>query len=167
MDLPGGAPLTCYGRRTRTASGVVIGLAAVLLAGCSPGPVRVGPPGTEPAGTPLCAALHARLPAKVGDLDRRRTEPASDRTAAWGEPAVVLRCGVGVPEGYRPEVASVIEVNGVSWYQHIAGATIEWVVIDRAVYVELAVPRSYDGQGALLADLAGAITTALPKRPPG
>ncbi len=142
-------------------------MAAASLAGCSPGPVKIAPPAAEPAGSQLCAALHDRLPKRVGDLERRRTEPSSNRTAAWGEPAVVLRCGVGPPEGFRPEVASVVEVNGVSWYQHIAGATIEWVVVDRPVHVELAVPRTYDGQGAILADLTVAITTTLPKRPVG
>lgn len=135
------------------------------LAGCGPGPVRVIPPTAEPAGSRLCAALHDTLPKKVGDLGRRRTQPSSNRTAAWGKPAVVLRCGVGPPEGYRPEVATVAEVNGVSWYQHIAGATIEWVVVDRPVHVELAVPRTYGGQGAFLADLTAAITATLPKRP--
>jgi len=144
---------------------VTAGLVTAALAGCGPGPVRVTPPTAEPAGSQLCTTLHDRLPKKVGDLDQRRTEPPSSRTAAWGEPAVVLRCGVGPPEGYRPQVATVAEVNGVSWYQHIAGATIEWVVVDRPVHVELAVPRTYDGQGAFLADLTAAITATLPKRP--
>ncbi len=144
-----------------------VALAVAGLVGCGPGPVRVNPPTAEPAATKLCAALHERLPKKIGDLGRRRTEPSSDRTAAWGQPAVVLRCGVGTPENFRPASTPVAEVNGVSWFQHIAGATIEWVVVDRPVHVELAVPRTYDGQGAFLADLSPPITAALPERPPG
>jgi len=139
---------------------------AASLTACAPGPVPVTPPTAEPAGAQLCAALHARLPQKVGDLGRRRTEPSSTRTAAWGKPPVVLRCGVAPPEGYRPDVASVTEVDGVGWFQHIAGATIEWIVVDRPVHVELAVPRTYDGQGAFLADLSAAINATLPKRSP-
>lgn len=139
--------------------------AATTAAGCGPGPVRVTPPTAEPDAAGVCAALHARLPEKVGDQRRRRTEPPSDRTAAWGDPATVLRCGVGRPEGYRPKLSPIIEVSGVTWYQHIAGATIEWVAVDRPAYVELSIPRTYDGQGAFLVDLAPSITATLAKRP--
>ena len=127
--------------------------------------MSVDPPPPDPAAARLCAELHGRLPDKLGDLARRRTDPVSDRTAAWGTRPVVLRCGVPAPEGYRPELTSLAEVNGIGWYQHIAGATIEWVAVDRPVYVQLDVPRSYEGHGTLLVDLAGAITAALPKRP--
>ena len=162
MDLPGRAPLTV--RRALAAA-----LVAAAVAGCAgPGPVAV-PPAADagPAAAARCAALHQKLPKKVGDLTRRRTEPSSDRTAAWGDPAVVLRCGVVRPAGYRPELTPLAEVNGVGWYQHIAGATIEWVAVDRPVYVQLDVPRSYEAHAAFLVDLAGPIAATLPRRTPG
>lgn len=155
MDLPGRPSLTAR---------LVAAVAATSFAtSCSPGPVSVSAPTAEAAAGPLCARLHARLPAQLGGLARRRTEPPSDRTAAWGRPAIALRCGVSGPPDFQPQLTPVAEVNGISWYQTLAGSTVQWICVDRPVHVELDIPTAYAGQGGFLADLAGAISATLPK----
>ncbi|MDQ6651053.1 MAG: DUF3515 domain-containing protein, partial [Actinomycetota bacterium] len=89
-------------------------------------------------------------------VDRRAVDPASPRSAAWGKRAVVLRCGVDRPAGYRAGVEPV-EVDGVAWFQHLAGDVVEWTAVDRPVYVELTVPATYSAQGGFLVALAGPI----------
>jgi hypothetical protein len=37
------------------------------------------------------------LPEQVEGQQRRDVEPAGPLAAAWGDPAIVLRCGVGPP----------------------------------------------------------------------
>ena len=44
---------------------------------------------------------------------RRNTDPSSPYTAAFGEPAVTVRCGVG-NVAYDP-TSNVVTVNGVGW----------------------------------------------------
>ena len=54
------------------------------------------------------------LPHRVSERARRETK-GSPLGAAWGDPAIVLRCGVGTPEGYEPG-SPCQRVNGVDWF---------------------------------------------------
>lgn len=47
---------------------------------------------TEPGSTTDCSALLHDLPHRLAGLDARRVD--DDLAGAWGDPAVVLRCGV-------------------------------------------------------------------------
>nr|WP_281363361.1 DUF3515 family protein [Nocardioides perillae] len=87
----------------------------MTLVGCG-GPVELGaPPELPRADAAACADLLAALPDTLGDLERRDVEPAAARGAAWGDPAVVLTCGVGVPEGFDA-FSPCEEADGVGWY---------------------------------------------------
>ena len=55
-----------------------------------------------------------RLPDRVADQPRRETK-GNPLGAAWGDPAIVLRCGVGTPEGYDQFAACQV-VNGLDWF---------------------------------------------------
>jgi len=139
-----------------------------VLAGCSaaPRPVPVAAPTAGGAATDQrCARLAAALPGALAKgVDRRAVMPASPRSAAWGRRPVVLRCGVNRPEGYRAGVEP-IEVNGVAWFQHLAGSVVEWTAVDRPVYLELTVPVSYADQGSFLVELAGPVSRTLEQVP--
>jgi hypothetical protein len=52
-----------------------------------------------------------RVPGSV--LGRERSEPQASGVAVWGDPPVVLRCGVDVPAG--PSNAPCLTVDGVDW----------------------------------------------------
>jgi hypothetical protein len=139
----------------------VVGVAtAALVAACSgPPPVAVPEPDGRAAG---CARLHRELPGELAGRDRRDTTPASDRTAAWGEPAVVLRCGVARPAGLTP-TAEVVEVDGVAWFLAEPARAYVFTTAGRRTHVQLRVPRSTprDQATAPLVGLSPAIRAAL------
>jgi hypothetical protein len=105
--------------------------------------------------------VHHALPEQVDGRDRRDTEPASDRTAAWGNPALVLRCGVPRPAGLSP-TSEVIEVNGVGWFLAERKAAYVFTTVGRRTYVEVRVPASTPREQATapLADLAEAVSAS-------
>jgi hypothetical protein len=81
---------------------------------------------------------------------------------AWGEPAVVLRCGVARPPSFISS-ADVQLINGVTWFAERRGQTTAWTVVDRPVYVEVLVPAA--DASAPVARLSTPVTAALKPRP--
>lgn len=137
------------------------------LAGSSTGSLQVPPPtGGGASAATVCSALDSRLPAVLDGARRRRTDPMSPRTAAWGNPPVVLRCGVPAPPELLTGPAGPVSVDGVTWLQDVGRHAVRWTVIDRPVYLQLTVPTSYPSQGGFLVELAPAVAT-LPYRPTG
>ncbi len=80
---------------------------SMLLTACT---TAVGVPAAPGAANPLCAQVIISLPDEVGEGGRRTT--TSQSTAAWGEPAVVLRCGVQSPDA-TTDLCSTFD--GVDW----------------------------------------------------
>ncbi len=145
-----------------------MGAAALACAACAHGTFTVQPPNPSGPVQQLCAHLGDQLPASLGSLKSRVVSPRSPLTHAWGSPPVVLRCGVSAPPGYSPASSATTAINGVRWYQDVGSGEVVWTAIRpgptsrSSVFVELAVPRSYQAQGGLLVDLAGPIKTAIP-----
>lgn len=101
-----------------------------------------------------CARLTAALPEKVGDgFEKREVQPESPLLAAWGTPAIVLRCGVGTPASYRPGTDLTV-VNNVGWYGDERADDVVYTAITREPRVAVAVPRNYGSSFELLVDLA-------------
>jgi hypothetical protein len=132
-------------------AGLVLG-----LAGCgSDGAAKPGPE----ARTAACTALLQRLPDRV--LNRPRTDMTVAGAASWGDPAIVLRCGVP-PTGPTTDPCS--EVNGVDWTFSETKKVFRFVTFGRTPAVEVTLPTSIDrttAPGALV-DLAAAVKP-LPK----
>jgi hypothetical protein len=107
---------------------------------------------------PGCARLHEALPDEVDGRDRRDTEPASRRTAAWGDPPLLLRCGVPRPPGLTP-TSEVLEVDGVEWFLTERSRAFVFTTVRRTPYVEVRVPGSTPRERATapLVDLADAV----------
>lgn len=153
----------------------VIALPALLLAGVliasvvvrnqGPGPLRLAAVPAPDAASPRCAELVAALPEEVdtgdGDLDRRTlADPAPPGAAAWGDPPVVLRCGLGRPAELTPS-SRLLDVSGVQFLEIPGPGATSWVVVDRPVYVALTLPQ---GSGsAALQQVAGAVEATLPR----
>jgi hypothetical protein len=108
-----------------------------------------------------CRRLHHALPPAVDGRDSRDTEPASTRTAAWGDPPVVLRCGVRRPAGLTP-TSEVIEVDGVAWFLAEREGAFVFTTVGRRPYVEVRVPAETPREQATapLVDLAPALSAA-------
>lgn len=113
----------------------------------------------------LCRNLDEALPSKVDGQGRRDPEPASALTAGWGDPAIILRCGVERPAEMSDTHADSGEVDGVGWLmekQDDGGYRCTTSL--RQAYVEVTLPAALAEDGAApLIDLAPAIKKAIPE----
>jgi len=79
------------------------------------------PPALSAAQQRACQDLISALPTDLGDLPARPVDSSSPYVAAWGEPAVTLRCGVPRPPSFIA-TADVQQINGVTWFPERRGA---------------------------------------------
>ncbi len=145
--------------RHRLASGLAVGV-ILSLAGCGSGSGAVEVTAPSPTGKAKdqCAALIEDLPVTVLGEKARDVTPADRSAAAWGDPPIVLRCGVQRPSALVA-TSACFEVNGVGWLatqngREVAGdepvkGTMTFTTIGRAAYVEVSVP---DVEGHSAAD---------------
>ena len=104
------------------------------------------------------------LPGELDGQDRRETRPDSPLTAAWGDPPIVLRCGVPRPAAYNP-TATLVEVDGVAWLPERTDEGYVFTTARRVADVEVRVPRAYAPEVDPLVDLAPVIRERLPEQP--
>ena len=107
-----------------------------------------------------CAALVDALPDQVSDQERRETR-GNPNSAAWGDPPIVLRCGVGRPAGYNQFSACEV-VDGLGWFVpektiEDQGADVVMTTVGRDPAVEVEVPATYRPPDAVMVDLGGAV----------
>ncbi len=130
------------------------GALALALPACSRGPQPAAR-----ADDPACGRALAAAPADV--LAEPRTPLAVRGALAWGDPRIVLRCGLAA---LTPTTRQCEEVNGVDWVITDPDADpVVFTAYGRDPTVELSVPASY-GRSSLsgaLVDVA-AVARALP-----
>jgi hypothetical protein len=132
---------------------LVVGTLA--LVGCSSA-VEVTAPAE--AGSAACAAAARSWPAIVSGLARRDTTSDSPAVAAWGEPAVIARCGV---PALAPTADPCIDVNGVGWVETALSDGTRFTTFGTDPAIEVLVPSTYAPGGLLLPVFTDA-ATALP-----
>ncbi len=125
-------------------------------------PVEV-PPAT-PEADASCPALMGTLPLELAGEPSRRVDSDTPYAYAWGDPAIVLICGVDRPAGFVVGT-SAIQINGVQWYVDTSDpeATV-WTTVDRPVHVQITLPPEVDS--APVTALTPQIAAALPFREP-
>ena len=137
-----------------------------MLVRAQSGPVEVAAlPPADPATASACAALLAALPPEIDPgVERREVTGAPDRVAAWGDPAVVLRCGVPAPG----PLVQLLEVNRVQWSVTSSEAGSEWTTVGRAPTVSVMIPKDYEQSGGaeLILPLSPSILATLPASAP-
>jgi hypothetical protein len=143
--------LTAVKRTISTTTAVLAGLA--VLAGCG----SSGSPAVQPApdaAQPACAQLTGRLPDRV--LNQARNQLAVTGAATWGDPAIVLRCGVP-PTG--PTSDPCLEADGLDWVFTETKNQFRFVTFGRTPAVEVQIPSTVDRTAAsgALVDLADAV----------
>jgi hypothetical protein len=145
-------------------AGVVLSAAALLLSGCGSGSDQVHVPGftVTRAGHADCPALLAALPDRVAD-QARRTTTGSTYAAAWGDPAIVLRCGLERPSD-ATDSSPCLTRNGLGWTVPPAqldelGDAIDMTLAHHSVWVRVHVPAHYrpNGPSEVMADLDHAV----------
>jgi hypothetical protein len=134
-----------------------------MLAGCGFGPAGIEPHQTTPGSEAPCAALISDVPDGVSDAVRRDVRGDVPAVAGWGDPVIVLRCGVGPPPEYEPD-ALLTEIDGVAWLSIDGEGGMFFATVDRDPIVEVAVPSAYEPEFDVLADLAPAILAHIPER---
>jgi hypothetical protein len=132
-------------------------LGLILLAGCSPGPTPVSVPSPAPEVAAACTQLVKALPEKVLDAKRRKTEPASPLTTAYGDPPIEITCGVSPPAGMAEAQSQCFEVNGVGWFAKEVTNGVVFTTIGRALYLEVAVPSKYKPEANALTDVSDVV----------
>ena len=141
--------------------GAVTCTASLLAAGACSGPLVVRSPDVSGRTARACSALVAALPHRVADQDRRRVDPGRGYAAAWGDPAIELRCGVDRPAGFD-RFSTCQVTNGVGWFipesqQQGHPVPITMTTVGRAENVEVRIPVDYFPPAVAMVDLAPAI----------
>ena len=137
----------------------VVALLALATTSCA---VDVPDTKVSDAERETCTELVDALPDHVSDQERRKTT-GNPLGAAWGDPAIVLRCGVGTPEGFDQFSACQV-VNGVGWFVpqktiEDQGADVVMTTVGREPAVEVTVPATYRPPAAVMVDLGRAVRT--------
>lgn len=127
--------------------------AVALLAGCG-GTVRVDSYPTAADSHVDCVGLLGDPPRTVAGQPYRHVEGRV--AAAWGDPPIILRCGVEKPAALRPD-SQCHEVNGVGWLAEKQGDDWLFTTIGRKHHVSLEVPSDYAPAGDALADIADVV----------
>lgn len=147
-------------------------MTCLLAVGCGAGAVHVAPPNPGTDSRRLCQMLAHKLPSRMSGHDRRAVSPASPLTAAWGDPPVVLRCGVPLPAS-MPPTAELTVVNGISWFPAGSAASGSgsgpglFTEVGRQARVELTVPPADEPAGRILVRISDLIRSVIPARPDG
>ncbi len=142
--------------------GVVASGCGLLLVACS-GPVEIDPPDLNAEDEAACEAFAANLPATLNDEKPVETDPEDPLGAAYGDPPIVVICGVDVPEGFDG-TAACEEANNVGWYAppeqyDDPSADVTIFATTHRPLVELKVPAEYrpNGLAASLAELSASV----------
>lgn len=119
------------------------------------GPVRVTAPPAGSAATRVCPGLIGALPATLDGHRSRPVTGARHSAAAWGDPPIVLRCGVGAPSAAAG--GQLLTLDGLTWRTSTTDRAVVWTTTDRSVPIEISVPATYTGQGPLVSGLSRVI----------
>ena len=127
-------------------------------------PLAVDVPPVTVEADAACPALMSALPLELAGERSRPVRSNSPFAYAWGDPPVVLICGVDRPAGFVA-TSGLIQIDAVQWYvDDSAPDTVVWTAVDRAVYVQLSIPSSLDSASAT--ELSDIIAKVLPAQQP-
>ncbi|MGH3939429.1 MAG: DUF3515 domain-containing protein [Pseudonocardiaceae bacterium] len=148
---------------------LVVGVLVIasVVRGQRPAPLLLPAIAAPAADSADCTHLMAALPQELdggaqGPLGRRElAAPVPSGSAAWGEPPVVLRCGLDRPAELTA-TSRLLDVSGVQFLEISHPAASAWVAVDRPRYVAVALPPGA-GSGPLQ-QIAEVIIEALPPR---
>ena len=138
----------------------------LALSGCSRG-VPVAPPEPQPSGSAYfaCANLKADLPEQVLGNNTTATTPWSSLTTAWGDPAIVLRCGVPAPAALTP-TSQLITIDGVAWFPEQLERGYLFTTYGLSLNVEVSVPSAYAPEADALTEISRSIAESIPAASP-
>ena len=125
-------------------------LATALLTACGGSAVSVTP--ADGHADPLCAKVADLWPAKVAGQERRSVSTKGGTEAAWGDPAIIARCGVTSPGADE----HCVDANGVDWVQSDLSDGRRYTTYGREPAIEVLVPKESKADASTLAAFAPA-----------
>lgn len=111
------------------------------------------------AGSAACRSAAEQWPTTVGGQSTRATSSSSDAVRAWGDPAIIARCGVP-PIG--PTTDQCLSVSGVDWVAHQLTDGVRFTTYGRSPAIEVLVPSAYKPEPLLLPAF-GAAASVIPQ----
>lgn len=110
-------PPTAVRRRPRSlwTRGVVASAAFVLLAGCGDDAPEIHAPEMSDADAAACRDFVAGLPDTLAGEKAVDVTGDTEYGAAWGDPAIVLTCGVGTPSDFT-DTSTCIQIDDAGWF---------------------------------------------------
>jgi len=127
---------------------------ALLLTGCS-STVEVAAP--DAADHPACADV--AWPEEISGHARVGTTPEAPWVAAWGDPAIIARCGLPAME---PTTLDCVGVDDIDWIVKELDGGTAMVTYSTDPALEVLVPDTY-GPGPLLLPAFTDIARSLPQ----
>ncbi len=130
-------------------------------------PVTAAAPPNASTQTANCSALLAQLPVSLGKLVPRvvHTTPDTPFVVAWGEPPVLVSCGVSRPKSLYPGSSVQLRTTGApgapAYAVSESGGGSVWTTVDRAPYIAITFPATVQ-PADYLPTLSQAIAKALP-----
>jgi Protein of unknown function (DUF3515) len=117
------------------------------------------PPVASPPAS--CAAVLAALPSVIDGHDHRLVTTAARASArAWGDPAIVLRCGVARPANYTA-TGDCLVIDRIEWYVEPASGGTIFTIVGGDPRVEVSVPTAYTPPADVLVDVGNAIAATI------
>ena len=104
----------------------------------------------------------SELPRTVADQPERDTDPESPLTAAWGDPAITVRCGVPDPAALTP-ISQLITVNDVDWFPEELSSSYVFTSYERETNVEVTVPDDYAPEIGPVTELSDVVADTVAK----
>lgn len=136
-----------------------------MLTACG-GPTEVDVPDLDEADAAACAAFVDALPDVLADEERGEVTPDEAPAAAYGDPAIVVSCGVAAPEEFDATAQCEV-VNDVGWYlppdqYDDPDADLTITAVGFRPRVEVLLPADYrDEDRGAVSDTAAAVLAEL------
>ncbi|MBZ5737074.1 DUF3515 domain-containing protein [Nocardioides mangrovi] len=132
-------------------------MCAVLLgaSGCDSGPPEIDRPDLPAAQDTACRDIVTGLPATLDGEKSTEVTGATAYGAAWGDPAIVLTCGVGAVD--LTDVPKCTTVNGLDWIVQESDDHTTFTTDGRRPRVQVVVPDDYDEPAGLLTGLTDVV----------
>lgn len=120
-------------------------------------PVSVAARTLAPRDMTVCRALLAKLPETVRGERQRPVTTGAEQNAAYGEPPLLVRCGVQAVTLPATSTEAVYPLSRVCWVPDRTGRV--WTTLDREVPVSVTVPETLSEPGQWVAAFSRYVAT--------
>lgn len=131
------------------------------------GPVPVATVGQPGADSAACNSLMRKLPTDLAGSKQRPIEGGGNGIAAWGDPTIILRCGLETPEQLNCS-AALTQVDAVAWLELANDGLPDttYIAADRSVRIAVTIPDGTGTGTGPIQQISDIVSATLPARQP-